>query len=368
MTQIASSSSRLTSNETAPESGETADQIPVPPISSDAVNANVVPKPDAAIKQEVIDLTVPGSPGSREVIELTDSEDENQQAESGLSGKVKKEVPEITFPTNLGVIELFDSDEEDQGQQPAILKVNAKGKHMENPGVPSIDPVNPIQLNPNTEQLSMSGISFKALNEITEFLSTADERVQWQRNGLPVDDLCTENAIILKRFNRYPLIIDPSGRATEFLQNETSDRKLTITSFLDDSFVKQLESSLRFGNPILIQDAEHLDPVLNHVLNKEYQKTGGRVLIQLGKQEIDFSPAFRLFLSTRDPSAMFPPDVCSRTTFVNFTVTQSSLQTQSLNDVVKSERPDVDERRSNLIKMQGEFNIHLRGQIGRAHV
>ena len=211
------------------------------------------------------------------------------------------------------------------------------------------------------EQLSLSGIDYKPHNEITEFLSTADERVRWQSNALPVDDLCTENAIILKRFNRYPLIIDPSGRATEFLQNESKDRRLSVTSFLDDSFVKQLESSLRFGNPILIQDAEHLDPILNHVLNKEYQKTGGRVLIQLGKQEIDFSPTFKLYLSTRDPSATFAPDICSRTTFVNFTVTQSSLQTQSLNDVLKSERPDVDERRSNLVKMQGQFNIHLRG-------
>ncbi|MCJ1268673.1 hypothetical protein MMC22_008561 [Lobaria immixta] len=210
-------------------------------------------------------------------------------------------------------------------------------------------------------QLTLSGINFKAPNPMTEYLSTADERLKWQEHGLPVDDLCTENAIILKRFNRYPLIIDPSGRAMEFLQNESTERRLTVTSFLDDSFIKQLESSLRFGNPILIQDAEHLDPVLNHVLNKEYQKTGGRVLIQLGKQEIDFSPAFKLYLSTRDPSAMFPPDVCSRTTFVNFTVTQSSLQTQSLNDVLKSERPDVDQRRSNLVKMQGEFNTHLRG-------
>lgn len=211
------------------------------------------------------------------------------------------------------------------------------------------------------DQLALSGIKYKAPNPVTEFLSTADERLKWQKHGLPVDDLCTENAIILKRFNRYPLIIDPSGRATEFLQNESTERRLTVTSFLDDSFIKQLESSLRFGNPILIQDAEHLDPVLNHVLNKEYQKTGGRVLIQLGKQEIDFSPAFKLYLSTRDPSAMFPPDVCSRTTFVNFTVTQSSLQTQSLNDVLKFERPDVDQRRSNLVKMQGEFNTHLRG-------
>ncbi|KAI9876759.1 MAG: Dynein heavy chain, cytoplasmic, partial [Pleopsidium flavum] len=210
------------------------------------------------------------------------------------------------------------------------------------------------------QQLSMSGINYKPHNPVTEYLSNADERLKWQANSLPVDDLCTENAIILKRFNRYPLIIDPSGRVTEFLQNECKERRLTVTSFLDDSFTKQLESSLRFGNPILIQDAEYLDPVLNHVLNKEYQKTGGRVLIQLGKQEIDFSPAFKLYLSTRDPSATFPPDVCSRTTFVNFTVTQSSLQTQSLNEVLKFERPDVDERRTNLIKLQGEFTIHLR--------
>lgn len=210
------------------------------------------------------------------------------------------------------------------------------------------------------QQLSLSGINYKPHNPVTEYLSNADERLIWQENALPVDDLCTENAIILKRFNRYPLIIDPSGRVTEFLQNECKDRRLTVTSFLDDSFTKQLESSLRFGNPILIQDAEYLDPVLNHVLNKEYQKTGGRVLIQLGKQEIDFSPAFKLYLSTRDPSATFAPDICSRTTFVNFTVTQSSLQTQSLNEVLKFERPDVDERRSNLIKLQGEFTIHLR--------
>ncbi|KKK13667.1 dynein heavy chain [Aspergillus rambellii] len=209
-------------------------------------------------------------------------------------------------------------------------------------------------------QLVQSGINLKPHNPITEYLSNADERLTWQDHSLPVDDLCTENAIILKRYNRYPLIIDPSGRVTEFLQKESSDRKLTVTSFLDDSFVKQLESALRFGNPILIQDAEYLDPIINHVLNKEYQKTGGRVLIQLGKQEIDFSPAFKLFLSTRDPSASFPPDVCSRTTFVNFTVTQSSLQTQSLNEVLKFERPDVDARRTDLVKLQGEFKIHLR--------
>ncbi|KAK5078141.1 dynein heavy chain [Lithohypha guttulata] len=209
-------------------------------------------------------------------------------------------------------------------------------------------------------QLERSNIACKSDASVSGYLSTADERLQWQRHSLPADDLCMENALMLKRFNRYPLIIDPSNRVIDFLRQEHEGRKLTVTSFLDDAFIKQLESALRFGNPILIQDAEYLDPILTHVLNKEYQRTGGRVLIQLGKQEIDFSPSFKLYLSTRDPSANFAPDICSRTTFINFTVTKSSLQTQSLNEVLKAERPDVDKRRTNLIKMQGEFNTNLR--------
>jgi len=209
-------------------------------------------------------------------------------------------------------------------------------------------------------QLTGSDIKFKQHNALVDYLSTADDRLQWQNNGLPVDELCTENALMLKRYNRYPLIIDPSDRVVEFLQKESKDRRLTITSFLDSGLSKQLESCLRFGNPILIQDAERFDPILNHVLNKEYQKTGGRVLVQLGKQEIDFSPSFKMFLTTRDPFAHFSPDICSRTCFVNFTVTQSSLQTQALDNVVKSERPDVDEKRSNLVKTQGEFRLRLR--------
>ncbi|MGH0175689.1 UNVERIFIED_CONTAM: hypothetical protein FKN15_009969 [Acipenser sinensis] len=56
----------------------------------------------------------------------------------------------------------------------------------------------------------------------------------------------------------------------------------------------------------------------------------------------------------------FPPDLCSRVTFVNFTVTRSSLQSQCLNEVLKAERPDVDEKRSDLLKLQGEFQLRLR--------
>ncbi|RKP34413.1 dynein heavy chain and region D6 of dynein motor-domain-containing protein [Dimargaris cristalligena] len=211
-----------------------------------------------------------------------------------------------------------------------------------------------------SSHLMRAQIQFKQEISIPEYLSTADERLAWQANALPADDLCIENAIMLNRFNRYPLIIDPSGQAAAFLANQYKDRKITVTSFLDTAFLKNLESALRFGNPLLIQDVENLDPILNPVLNKELRRTGGRVLLRLGGQDIDFSPSFTLFLSTRDPSVNFAPDICSRVTFVNFTVTRGSLQSQCLNQVLKVERPDTDKKRTDLVKLQGEFRLRLR--------
>ncbi|KAM0751755.1 hypothetical protein T439DRAFT_218203 [Meredithblackwellia eburnea MCA 4105] len=207
--------------------------------------------------------------------------------------------------------------------------------------------------------LSDAGIKYKPELSLSEYLSSADDRLAWQARSLPADDLCTENAIMLKRFDRYPLIIDPSGQATTFLLNEFKDRKIAVTSFLDEAFLKNLESALRFGTPLLIQDVEHLDPILNAVLNKELRRAGGRVLIRLGNQDIDFSPAFTMFLSTRDPSVEFPADLNSRVTMVNFSITRASLQAQSLNQVLRVERPDTDRKRSDLLRLQGEFRARL---------
>lgn len=48
-------------------------------------------------------------------------------------------------------------------------------------------------------------------------------------NQLPSDDLCRENAVMLKRFTRYPLIIDPSGQALEFLYREYREKNIVQT-------------------------------------------------------------------------------------------------------------------------------------------
>ena len=86
-------------------------------------------------------------------------------------------------------------------------------------------------------------------------------------------------------------------------------------------------------------------------------QAGGRVLVRLEDLEVDFSPTFSLMLTTRDNTCQFSPDVCSRVTFVNFIVTPSSLQSQCLNKVLKVCRPQIDAKRSNLLRLQGEFQV-----------
>lgn len=208
--------------------------------------------------------------------------------------------------------------------------------------------------------LENSGIPFHKDNTLGNYLATGEQRLKWRSADLPPDNLYVENAVMISRYDRYPLIIDPTARVISFLEKQHSNKKLTVTSFLDDAFVKHLESAIRFGNPILIQDAEYLDPILSQILNKEYKKTGGRVLIELGNQDIDFSKDFKLYLLTRDPSIVIPPHISARTTIVNFSVTRSSLESQTLNQVLRAERPDVEEKRLQLIQLQSEYKVHLR--------
>merc|ERR1711976_813889 len=124
---------------------------------------------------------------------------------------------------------------------------------------------------------------------MVEYLSKPSDRLSWAENKLPSDDLCLQNAIILNRFRRYPLVIDPSGQAIAFMMNEYKKANINKTSFLDSGFMKTLEHALRFGTTLLVQDVEAIDPICNPILNKEIRKTAGRLLIRLGDQDIDVS-------------------------------------------------------------------------------
>lgn len=73
-------------------------------------------------------------------------------------------------------------------------------------------------------------------------------------------------------------------------------------------------------------DVNKVDPIMNTVLNKEVQKKGGRNLMTVGDKDIDYNVNFMIILTTRNQDLNFSPDLSSRVTFINFTVTPASLE------------------------------------------
>lgn len=210
-------------------------------------------------------------------------------------------------------------------------------------------------------QLERLDLEFRPELPIVETLSTASQRLAWEADGLLPDSLSLENGVILENSERFPLVIDPSGHTMDFIMSKHKKEKVQRTSFLDKSFTKTLSNAVRFGTVLLVENVETIDPILNPILNKEIQRTGGRSLVRIGTEEIDYSPNFRIILSTKNPAIRLTPDVCSRVTIVNFTVTPDSLQSQSLSRLVNYLKPELEEKRLAVIKLQSEQNVKLRG-------
>lgn len=71
--------------------------------------------------------------------------------------------------------------------------------------------------------------------------------------------------------------------------------------------------------------------------------------MKIGDKEVDFSPEFRLYITTKLPNPHYTPEVSTKAMIVNFAVKESGLEAQLLNIVVKNERPDLDKQKNDLV-------------------
>jgi len=48
-------------------------------------------------------------------------------------------------------------------------------------------------------------------------------------------------------------------------------KHLKILTFADEDFLKQVEMAIRYGLPVLVQDVDEVDPILDNVLSRNIQ-------------------------------------------------------------------------------------------------
>ena len=130
----------------------------------------------------------------------------------------------------------------------------------------------------------------------------------------------------------------------------SKDQRLHVTKLSEANFLKILENAIRNGQIVLMENIEEeLDPSLEPILGKQLQKKGQQWLLRLGDQDIPYSHEFKFYLTTKLPNPHYIPEICIKTTIINFTVTPKGLEDQLLAEVVRFERIELETKRVELI-------------------
>lgn len=200
----------------------------------------------------------------------------------------------------------------------------------------------------------------------------------WASQGLPSDPLSVENGILTTMGTRFPLCIDPQQQAVHWIKRREEKNALKVKTFNDGDFLKNLELALQFGNPFLFEAVgEELDPVIDPVLERNTFKQGSQVFVNLGDKAVEWSPDFRLYMTSKLANPHYSPEVAGKVMLINYSVrspaahvhsaayaqvdasslllcpslqvTVDGLENQLLDIVVAHDRPDLERQYRDLV-------------------
>ena len=124
--------------------------------------------------------------------------------------------------------------------------------------------------------------------------------------------------------------------------NKTNNHKVIKLS--NPKFLNIIDTSIRMGFPVLLENVEEkLDPSLEPILHKNIVKVQGQWSIKLGDGFIPYNNDFSFTITTKLANPHYLPEICIKVTLINFTVTPEGLEDQLLVEVVRSERPELEQ-------------------------
>lgn len=239
-------------------------------------------------------------------------------------------------------------------------------------------------------------VTFDDKMVLAEFLTTPEERGLWSTAGLATDSTSLENYAILKRSARFPLIIDPTRNCADLLRkllckslkndarsSSGDELCVSVSSFSvtgKKSYMRSLESAVRFGTVIVLEDTERYDRAVTPLLGQEIfygtaQKNEGldsprmsaqpsngvkvsksmsHRVVRLRDKDVFVDTRFRLFLAAANLESV-PQVAITRSNVVSFELSPAALGAACVSRALKILAPDVEHRRAQSLAVRVTF-------------
>jgi len=195
--------------------------------------------------------------------------------------------------------------------------------------------------------------------EPLKILTTEAKKAQWKNDGLPADPMSLENATVISSCSRWPLIIDPQLQGSVWIRGKEGENLITI-NISAPKWLGKLTNAISIGKSVLIEGVQQeIDATLDPLLMRAIIKKGKSYTLEMGGEQIDYDPNFKLFLMTKLYNPHFRPEIAAQCTIINFIVTESGLEEQLLAKVVNQERNELEQQKQELVKMQNDFSVRL---------
>jgi dynein heavy chain 2, cytosolic len=204
-------------------------------------------------------------------------------------------------------------------------------------------------------------LNFSEVVDVTRFLCTEGELLQWKSEGLPADDLSLENAVVMLNTEQTPLIVDPASKAVEWMKEhlKVANAVVETVSLHDERFTHTLELAIRFGKTLLVTEVSDIAPLLYTVLRRDLTSAGSKRVVQVGNKAVEWQDNFRVLLFSRQSEVRLSPSAAALVTEVNFSVTSLGLEGQLLGVTLRRERPELEQQKVELLKNEEGLQLEL---------
>ncbi|CAI9729216.1 dynein heavy chain 5, axonemal-like [Octopus vulgaris] len=211
------------------------------------------------------------------------------------------------------------------------------------------------------QEMTKAKIPFTPKLDIINMLVDTTTITEWNLQGLPNDELSTQNGLIVNKAALFPLLIDPQGQGKAWIKNREKENNLQVTSLNHKYFRTHLEDSLSAGRPLLIEDIEEeLDPALDNILEKKMLSklvpitsdsiSKHQCQVKIGDKEVDYDKYFRLYITTKLSNPAYTPEISARSSIIDFTVTLKGLEDQLLSIVIVKEKQELESERTKMLE------------------